>query len=324
MLALDSFFAVLVKFPLTSILVQAVILVLERRFLQEDFVKRGTPGHAFLQNESNVLYLYTPAIGLVLSLIAILPTAVFFQHAFNYERKVDAMVVQFEFAKQFYSPEGARKELSQDYPLGMEKVGPGTLQLQEDSYFMKLSSFASKVTTKQPLTFLRFDSPGTDKFQSYVGNRMWTWNLKDNKLHFGPEQPDTHNLIVGFTSELNPFYFNSRFVWLAGMAAAIFLLWLIHLLCSRIFLFKANKNLIKADEDLLRKKIDPVRIPLLESQTKPATPEPQAVPSSKSNDLIGQHYTVLNHLLLIGLPFSGKQVYLDILVPRDREGTILC
>lgn len=324
-LALDIiFFAVLDKFPLASFLVQAAILILGRWFLKKEFVRKGSPIYDFFQNESNVLYFYTPAIGALLILIGVLPTVVFFQHAFNFERKIHAMVVQFEFAKQFYTIDGARKDFLQDrYPLDMPKQdstdNPDQRPLQENSCFTNFYSFASMVTTKQPLKFLQFDSLGARKFRTYIGNRPWTWKINDQALYFDPEEPDPYNQVKGFTSKLHPFTTGGVIVWTVGIAALIYLLWLIHLLCSRVFLFKANTNLIEADKDLLRKKIDPVRIPASELQAKPATLETEGLPSLKLNDLIGQHYTVLNHLFLIGLPFSGKQVYLDILVPRDRE-----
>jgi hypothetical protein len=326
MLILDVFFSFTVQVPWITIVGQVLILFLGQYFFRRKITRWFFIPKTSLTNEANVLYFYTPALALILVLIAILPTVVFYRQAANYGRMIHTMVVQSEFAKQFYKPDGARKESVQEqYLIDMSTsdTADGSFRpLEEDFYFTRFSVFASAMTTKQPLRLLTHDVPDSTEYQMYIGNQKWLWKISNNNsLHFGPEIPDPYKQTYGVTSTLSRFDLYSWRIWAFAVAAVLYLLFLIHLLCSRIYIFKANANIIAADEDLLRREIVPIR---LSSKLEVKAVSGSALTddedtTSKKEIVAGLDHTVLNHLFIIGLPFAGKQVYLNQLVPPGHS-----
>jgi hypothetical protein len=325
MFILDIFFSLTVQIPWITIIGQALILFVGQYFLRRRIAHWIFIPKPVITNEANVLYFYTPALALILTLIAILPTVVFYRQAANYGRMIHTMVVQSEFAKQFYKPEGGRKESMQEqYLIDMSRsdtVDNSFRPLKEDFYFTRFSVFASAMTTKQPLKLLTHDVPASPEYQMYIGNQKWLWKIRNNgTLHFGPEVPDPYKQTYGVISNLSRFDLYNWRIWAFAVAAILYLLFLIHLLCSRIYIFKANVNIIAADEDLLRREIVPIRLSSrLEVKAVSESVHADEEHIGKKEIVAGLDHTVLNHLFIIGLPFAGKQVYLNQLVPPDHS-----
>ena len=318
MVILDIFFAFAVKFPWMSMIAQALILTFGLLFLNKPLGRKRDRVRKFINNDANVLYCYAPALALLLTIVAIIPTVIFYRQAANYGRTVHTMVVQSEFAKQFYLPTGARKEILQEqYLIDMRKdtVAKAFTPLEEDFYFTHFSAFASAMTTKQPLNLLKHDEPGDTDYQIYIGNQKWVWKISgDTSLHFAPQAADPYKQTHGVTSTLTRFTLYNAKIWAFAFAATLYLVFLIYILCSRIYLFKSNANIIEADYDLLRRKIDPVRI---SSALHGQVLVDESTQTQKQEAASDSFYSVHNHLLLIGLPFSGKKIFLDQIAPPE-------
>lgn len=109
-----------------------------------------------------------------------------------------------------------------------------------------------------------------------------------------PAQNENDGLLIE-----SPIYFfsfplphRSPAFWLIALLGIVYLLVFTRFLVTRIFIFDKNKRLIEADHHLLMKNENPEFLP---------------EEIRKEN--------ILNHLFVIGLPFSGKKEYLNKLYP---------
>lgn len=235
---------------------------------------------------------YSLALTSLFILVAIIPVFEFHRAAFGLERIRYSMELQYNAMSDILNLKNKNNDI---YLLpGVEvQRAPYSIPRRVAIPYQRLSKFISPVMDTSATGFIRRDT----SFYAYIKDRPWYWSWTDQGRVSWFQ--DWRNNSFSLRSDLHMYHFPHPLGWVAGLVGLLYLFVFSRYLVTRIFMFDTNRNLVEADMFLV---------------------------TSESEIGVQQNATTVqlkNHLFIIGLPFSGKQDYVDKLHPPEQNKRVV-